>query len=123
MMKKPGVNPAPKTVAIDFDGVLADYHGWKDEDTLDPPMPGVREFVQRVWEAGYQVVIHTTRKPDRVYQWLADYGFPIEIGVSNRKPKAMVYIDDRGFRFTGDWEAAFQAIEQPTHWEKKKKDS
>ena len=127
MTLESGVNPAPKTVAIDFDGVLADYHGWKGENTLDPPFPGAQEFVLRVLEAGYQVIIHTTRNPGRVRQWFYNYRFPVglaqAITVSNTKPKAMVYIDDRGFRFTGDWEAAFQAIEQPTHWEKKKKDS
>jgi hypothetical protein len=118
MVLKPGANPAPKTVAIDFDGVLADYHGWKNEDTLDPPFPGAQAFVAKVVRAGYQVIVHTTRNPDRVRQWLADWDFSFPVTVSNRKPKAMVYIDDRGFRFTGDWEAAFQAIEQPTHWKK-----
>ena len=115
---KPGDNPAPKTVCIDFDGCLADYHGWKNTDTLDPPYPGAKEFVERVLATGYRVVIHTTRRSVRVEAWLYQWKFP-SVDVSNVKPKAMVYIDDRGFRFTGDWDAAFEAIEQPTHWEVK----
>jgi adenylylsulfate kinase len=112
-----GINPAPKTVCLDFDGVLADYHGWKDEDTLDPPYPGAREFVEKVVEAGYTVLVLSTRKPYRICRWLDDHGFPPYVGVVREKPKAMVYIDDRAFRFTGDWDAAFEAIRQPTHWE------
>ena len=111
------MNPAPKTVCIDFDGVLADYHGWKDEDTLEPPYPGAKEFVERVLASGYRIIVHTTRHPIRIEDWLRDYGFPPAVEVHNRKPKAMVYIDDRGHRFTGNWDAAFEAIEQPTHWE------
>jgi len=110
-------NPAPRTVCLDFDGVLADYHGWKDEDMLDPPYPGAREFVARVKAAGYYVVIYTTRNPHRIVSWLIEHGFPQVSVQEGRKPKALVYIDDRGHRFTGDWDAAFRAITQPTHWE------
>jgi len=115
---KIGANPAPKTVAVDFDGVLADYHGWKEKDVLDLPAPGALRFVQRVLDAGYHVVVHTTRNKRRVEAWLTFWHFPPQVMVSNDKPKAMVYIDDRGHRFDGDWNAAFDAIEQPTHWAK-----
>lgn len=117
---KEGSNPAPKTVCLDFDGVLADYHGWKGEDTLDPPYPGARDFVDRVLAAGYIVVVHTTRNRNRIYGWLFEYGFPPHILVTTgRKPKALVYIDDRAHRFDGNWQAAFEAIIQPTHWERR----
>ena len=112
-------NPAPKTVCLDFDGVLADYHGWKDIDTLDLPYPGAKEFVRRCVDAGYAIKVHTTRKAHRVWDWLQENGFEGVDSVTNLKPKAMVYIDDRGHRFTGDWDAAYAAIEQPTHWETK----
>lgn len=120
---KPGANPAPKTVAIDFDGVLADYHGWKEKDVLDPPAPGALKFVKRALAEGYRVVVHTTRRPSRIEGWLAVWGFPPEITVTNDKPMAMVYIDDRGFRFDGDWDAAFDAIETPPHWKEEEPDA
>ena len=109
-------NPAPRTVCVDFDGVLADYHGWKNEKTLDPPYPGALEFCNKVVAAGYALVVHTTRSSPRIYDWLAAYGFP-PCTVAERKPKALVYIDDRAFRFTGDWTDAWQAITLKTHWE------
>jgi len=111
------VNPAPRTVCLDFDGVLAEYHGWNSKNTLGNPFPGARIFVEQVMAAGYDVVVYTTRRVEVVADWLNLYGYPLAVGVVTDKPRAMVYIDDRGFRFTGDWGAAFRAITQPTHWE------
>lgn len=110
------------TVAIDFDGVLADYRGWKGELHLDPPMVGAPEFVQRVIDAGYDVVIFTTgarfsERTTAIHGWLKKHGFPEGLTVTNVKPPALVYIDDRGFRFTGNWEVAFKAINALTHWQ------
>jgi hypothetical protein len=45
-----------------------------------------------------------------VQQWLHEQDFPSQVEVMQEKPPALVYIDDRGFRFTGDWEAAFQSV-------------
>lgn len=104
------------TVAIDFDGVLNEYHGWvSDRGLTRGPVPGAREFVQRCIDAGFEVVVFTCRDTESVQQWLEANGFPA-LTVTDHKPIAMVYIDDRGFRFTGDWEAAFDAITQAPWW-------
>lgn len=116
---KAGANPAPRTVCVDFDGVLADYHGWKDVNTLDPPYPGALEFVERCLDEGYKVTVHTTRDPGQISVWLNAHKFPQAVEISiGRKPMASVYIDDRAWRFDGNWDEAFDAITQPPHWDK-----
>jgi hypothetical protein len=106
-----------QTVCLDFDGVVARYNGWRGEFTLGVPLPGAREFIVRLLELNYQVVIHTTRKSRVVQQWLHEQDFPSQVEVMQEKPPALVYIDDRGFRFTGDWEAAFQSVTMAPWWQ------
>lgn len=98
------------TVAIDFAGTLCDFHGWQDAE----PVAGAAAFVFRVIEAGYTPVIYSTMPADIIAAWLTRRGFPA-LGICSEKPEALVYIDDRGFRFEGDWDAAFAAItREPT---------
>jgi hypothetical protein len=97
-----------KTVAIDFDGVINQYRtsiGATEQNmTPDPPVEGAREFM---WEAVkyFNVVIFTGRHAspgglDAVRAWLQDWDFP-EVEVTGIKPHARIYIDDRGYHFTG----------------------
>ena len=104
-----------RTVCIDFDGVLAQYDGWRGETHTGLPIPGARDFVRRLVDEGFHVVIHTTRPADVVRNWLVEHGFPM-VDVSAVKPPALVYIDDRGHRFDGDWESAYQAIYKRPWW-------
>ena len=103
-------------VCLDFDGVLNAYQGWATDMHLTrEPVRGSREFVKKLIEAGYDVVIYTCREAKSVYAWLRDNNFPV-ITVANHKPAAQIYIDDRGYRFDGDWEAAFNAIPRNPWW-------
>lgn len=114
------------TVCVDFDGVLAQYDGWKGEAVLGDPAPGALDFVRRLLTEHYRVIVHTTRDCEQIRRWLREHGLQVwvdetcELQVWNEKPPALVYIDDRGFRFTGDWEAAYRAIKEPAWWERSK---
>ena len=50
-------------VAIDFDGVIhAHTSEWTNaHDILDPPVDGALAFIRKAIDAGFHVVIHTTR--------------------------------------------------------------
>lgn len=111
----------PKTVCLDFDGVLAQYDGWKGEAVLGDPLPGMSHVVELLRDHGFDVVVHTTRKPEYVELWLAAHGFP-PLLVAATKPPAICYVDDRGLRFEGppfDPRRLVETIESyRTYWER-----
>lgn len=103
-----------KTIALDFDGPINSYtSGWMDGNPALPDLPteGAFDFIRTLFQAKYEVVIHSTRARgegvDRIKRWLRGHGLEEQyvqaIVVTDRKPPAMVYIDDRGFRFEGKW--------------------
>lgn len=94
-----------KTIAIDFDGVLHKYSkGYHDGTCYDEPMEGGIEAIIKLRNKGYEVVIFTCRNPDAIYEWFKKYWDSSAHGevpdVTNKKPLAIAYVDDRGIRFT-----------------------
>lgn len=53
----------PKTLCVDFDGVIHSYSsGWKGLTEIpDPPVPGAFEFLTRAVEADFVVCIYSSR--------------------------------------------------------------
>lgn len=93
-----------KTIAVDFDGVIHQYsRGWQEGLIYDIPVPGAFDAIQQLLNEGFAIVIHTTRQDhDAVRNWLYRNGaaWHSEVEVTNIKPKAIAYIDDRAVRFT-----------------------
>ncbi len=106
-----------KTVAVDFDGVLNDYTGWKGEDDLGQPTAGTQQFLSLL-DADYRVVIYTTRCMSRVRVWLKEHGLSGYVDeVCNEKPMAVAYIDDRAIRFDGDYGSVLVELASfAPHW-------
>ena len=101
-----------QTIAIDFDGVIHKYSkGWQDGSCYDEPMPGAFDFIARMRSRGFNVVVFTARTNiGEVGQWFlnnwprqAPYGDVPE--VTNQKPIAVAYIDDRAIRFNGSFDS------------------
>lgn len=60
----------PKTVAVDFDGVIHLYsRGWFDGTIYDPPVPFALEALTEL-RTNYAVFVHTTRPSVEVAGWL-----------------------------------------------------
>lgn len=101
-----------KTICLDFDGVLHSYPEWKGETVIDEPVPGAQSFCARLIAAGFRVVIQSTRgkTPEgraAITAWLKEWDFPF-MDVVVDKPMAVLTVDDRAFRFTGDFDAVLE---------------
>jgi hypothetical protein len=107
---------AMKTVVLDFDGVIHRYsRGWQEGRLYDPPTDGCQRALARL-SAEYRLVVVTSR--DRlaaVRGWLAYYGLEEYIEeVTNRKPPAAAYVDDRAVVFRGGWDETISGVEAMT---------
>lgn len=100
------------TIALDFDKTLHLYSkGWNNGEIYDPPVPGAKEAVQKLAEE-YELIIFTCRPfPKNVEAWVKEH-LDIWIPVTNSKPHADMYIDDRGCYFEGDWEDTLIQVER-----------
>ena len=102
-----------RNVAVDFDGVIhKSSKGYYDGTIYDEPIEGSRESVKKLSEK-YDVVIFTCKsKPDRglvngktgtelVWEWLRKHDMDKFVTkVTAEKPRAVQYIDDKGYGFT-----------------------
>ncbi len=106
---------------VDLNGVLDSYSGWKGADHFDPPRAGAREFLEALGSRGYRVVIFTTRWPDDVWRWLQMHRLESLVAeVTDRKPAAHVFVDDRAVCFRGDFDATLREIDAfEAHWERR----
>lgn len=110
--------PSRKTVAVDIDGVLADFTGgWKGLDHIGDPIPAGLMLCSAIAEFA-DVLIWTTRCSielgrgeganllrNRVRDWLDENGVVYhEIWTGHGKPIAAAFVDDRAvsFRPKGD---------------------
>lgn len=114
-----------KTVVFDFDGVIHSYtSGWKGESVIpDPPVPGIKEAINEIRAAGYEVVVVSTRCASvqghgAVRAWLLDNGIQVD-AVKMEKPPAIAYIDDRAICFDGNSEELLNKISSFEPWYEK----
>ena len=115
-----------KTVVFDFDGVIHSYtSGWQGEGNIpDPPVQGIREALKEIHDAGYEVMVVSTRCATieghgAIEAWLYDNGLREYIDkVCREKPPAIAYIDDRAICFDGHPETLLKKIQNFQPWYK-----
>ncbi len=102
-----------RTLCVDFDGVLHSYSsGWRGATVIpDPPVPGAIEWLAEAAER-FHVIIFSSRNresggADAMRTWLRDHGTPPDVlgrlTFPRAKPPAHVYLDDRAWRFDGEF--------------------
>jgi len=120
-----------KTVAIDADGTILNYDGWKGVGNFGEPLPGAREAIKELKQSGYSIIIFTTRGSDSddLRRWLIKYDIPFDglnqnlptapKNISDKKVIATVYIDDRAIPFEGSWKGMVEKVKAFKPWYQK----
>lgn len=121
------MSPRKPTLCLDFDGVIHRYSkGWHDGTAYDEPVVGALDAIRRFMDAGHPVFILSTRRPSQIEAWIGKHAPDIStsiistvnddapfwnrvgvLGITRLKLAAELYVDDRGYRFTGDWVSPF----------------
>ena len=116
LCEQQGLELARPTICLDFDGVIHSYQsGWQGETIIpDPPIHKVDVAIRQL-RKNYRVVVFSARcrtgdGAQAVADWLARHNIEVD-EVCQHKPPALVYVDDRAVRFTGDWDATIAAIQ------------
>lgn len=94
--------------AVDFDGTIHDIKHPVPGRKMGAPIEGALVAIRELKKRG-TVIIFTQRGDDKaVRDWLTFYQFPW-MEVTNIKPRADVYIDDKGLRFI-NWAETFSLL-------------
>ena len=97
-------------VALDFDGVIHNPDDRLPSYRMGRPVEGAVDAVAELIGQGHTVVVHTVRNDadGHVSKWLRYFGIRHH-GVTNIKPNADVFVDDKAIRFT-DWPNALETL-------------
>lgn len=109
--KRPHVGRRRPVGAIDFDGVVHSYElGWNGGEIYGEQTPGCADALRRL-SVRYDLVLFTARHNlDDVRAWLTKHHLIHYFSdITNRKPAAEFYLDDRAIHFT-DWVAALDRL-------------
>lgn len=111
-----------KTIVFDFDGVIHSYtSGWKGITVIpDAPVNGIKEAIEDIRKAGYEVVVVSTRCETNegmtaINEYLLSNGIIVD-RICTEKPPALVYIDDRAICFDGNAENLLDKINNFKPW-------
>jgi hypothetical protein len=123
-----------KILCLDFDGVIHSYtSGWKGPRCIpDDPVPGALNFMCDALFEGWEVGIHSSRARylfgiTAMRNWLRFHvgnqwdtmGVSLcDVKFYRWKPPAIVTIDDRGFRFNGNF-PNLRDLDQLKVWNRK----
>ncbi len=115
----------PPVLVVDFDGTIALWapSGYPD---IGEPIEGAHRFLRLLKSEGWKIVINSCRSgvdhETRMVRWLTDHNIPFDEVNHNSdypwakgKPVGDVYLDDRGVRFEGRWDAAYQKVQELLH--------
>ena len=110
-----GILVKPRTICLDFDGVIHSHqHGWQGETIIpDPPVHKVDIAISEL-RKDYRVVVFSARcrtdeGVEAVRAWLKKHNIEVD-EVCRNKPPAHIYVDDRAVRFQGDWQQTIADI-------------
>ena len=112
-----------RTIAVDFDGVVADYNGWLGPTTFGEPRTDVVGVLRTLIAEGWKVIVHTCRSASDIVPYLNQNDIPYhevnensDYGNGKGKPVATVYWDDRALKYSGDARNDLELIREFKTW-------
>jgi len=90
---------------VDLDSVLLHHNPEDGISRLGHPLPLGRDLTHLLRRHGFKVVVLTSRPADQhrlIYDFLLRHDFAVD-DVTNVKPPADAYFDDKGFRIPKNW--------------------
>lgn len=103
-------------IAIDFDGTITQYEGWKGWEHTDPPIEGAIAFIKALSQIDDVVIFSVRAGYDEgkkaIQEWVDENGLTDHIkGITAKKlPQFIVMIDDRGIRFENNYREILKQV-------------
>lgn len=85
-------------LAIDFDNVLHDRLNPVAGKKMGAPMPGAYDSMDALHDQGHKLVIFSVNNKKVIADWCDYYGITYD-EITNLKPNADYYIDDKAIHF------------------------
>lgn len=114
--------------AFDFDGVIAQYDGFKGVDHMGEPNMVVVEAIRKLSALGHKIIIYSTRDNAKLEAYCQKHDIPVDYynqnpekeGENPHKPIAYVYVDDRAICYKGQSteDLVDEILNFKAHWEK-----
>ncbi len=113
--------PRPVLV-VDFDGTIAHW-ARRGFPAIGKPIDGAQRFLRLLRSEGWKIIVHSCRngaeQEASMAAWLAEHDIPYDEINRNSdypwadgKPVGDVYLDDRGLRFDGRWDRAYEQVQE-----------
>ena len=114
-------NKNQKTICIDFDDTLIRHQEYGPYGLLhESPMDGAKEAMNQLKKEGYRITVLTVRlnpsmpgndlrwKKWVIRNWMEKNEIPFD-EITNNKPKAVAYIDNKAIKFT-NWKRTLRQL-------------
>jgi len=115
MPEYPNIGTNSRTLAVDFDGVLHDWEHPIPHRRMGGVIAGAKEAIDELKRQGHKIIIFCVwagnEQGDKtIKDWMNYYHVQYD-EITNIKPNASLFIDDRGLYFK-NWEQTMAEINE-----------
>ncbi len=98
-----------RVFAFDFDGVVAEYKGFKGDNHVEKPIQEVVKAIHTLKKQGHRILLFSSRSTALLKSYCRKYKIPVDYfnhnpemqGKNRGKPIAYAYVDDRAILYHG----------------------
>lgn len=108
------MNKKHNIICVDFDGVIHDFKHPIPGRRMGLPIIGTQSALDNLKKQGNRIIVLTIWGGDEkgqktIADFMEYYKLPFD-EITNIKPNADYYIDDKAVRFRGDWEETLEQL-------------